>query len=190
MTIGTYLGDGLLAFVNAPQSNPRHAQVALEACMNVLKLHARKAGYYREKWRTEFNIRIGINTGYAQVGFYPSVKRGTYTVVGEPVNLASRLCARAQVNRVCVTKEFLKTVGTDLQGTRVSHQETCTTLKGFEGESFELYSISPPPEALQAPKEGSCPACGHPEQLGADLGETILVKCTQCGHTDVERRAA
>ncbi len=79
VTVGTYLGDGLLAFTNAPQESKRHEAAAIEACLEVLQMHKKKSRYYLEKWRSHFNIRIGMNTGYAHIGFFPDWKHGTYT---------------------------------------------------------------------------------------------------------------
>lgn len=183
VTVGTYLGDGLLGFTNAPEEQAHHRMSALRACLDILRMHEKRRRHYVEKWRTDFNIRIGINAGQAFVGFFPSFKLGTYTAIGATVNLASRLCSQAAPNTVLVTKAFLREIGEGVKDVTVRHVKTVDSIKGFEGETFELCSVEP--LALAPRDQTSCPQCAGTVVEKNDLGDYLLVKCVACGHSDL-----
>jgi adenylate cyclase len=96
-TIDKYIGDCLMAFWNAPLDDPRHAHHAVAAALDMLdamatlnaELHAeaRRNGSVYHPLR----IGIGINTGDCVVGNMGSLQRFDYSVLGDAVNLASRL---------------------------------------------------------------------------------------------------
>ena len=96
-TIDKYIGDCLMAFWNAPLDDPRHAHHAVAAALDMLdamaalntELHseARRNGTVYHPLR----IGIGINTGDCVVGNMGSLQRFDYSVLGDAVNLASRL---------------------------------------------------------------------------------------------------
>jgi adenylate cyclase len=86
-----YEGDAIMAFYGAPIHFPDHAA---RACYTALEMQE-KLAELREKWkaedRPELTARIGINTGDMVVGNMGSSTRFDYTVMGDAVNLASRL---------------------------------------------------------------------------------------------------
>lgn len=86
-----YMGDALMAIWGAPIEQPDHP---LRACYTALDMVA-ELSIWREKWRIQgrplLNIGVGINTGLMVVGNMGSEKRFDYTVMGDSVNLASRL---------------------------------------------------------------------------------------------------
>lgn len=90
-TVDKYIGDAVMAFWGAPQPVPNHAVHAAHAA---LKCQARLVEL-ENKWRSEgkpvFRCRIGLNTGEIIVGNMGSAERLNYTVIGDAVNLASRL---------------------------------------------------------------------------------------------------
>ncbi|MBU2567739.1 MAG: adenylate/guanylate cyclase domain-containing protein, partial [Elusimicrobia bacterium] len=90
-TLDKFIGDAIMAFWGAPVPQENHAQLAVECALEMtLKLKA-----LQEKWasqgKTIINIGIGINTGDMIVGNMGSNQRMDYTVIGDNVNLASRL---------------------------------------------------------------------------------------------------
>lgn len=187
VTVGTYLGDGIMAFTNAPRMDENHRLNALKACLEILERHQRKRHYYFEKWRSEFNVRIGIQTGNATVGFFPSKKRGSYTAIGDTVNFAARLCSRAQKNTLCVIKGFAIEVLGNFKDLNVHKFTTINDIKGFEGEAFELYSIHPP--EVKAETHNQCVLCGSILMVESDYGDTLYVKCSQCSYRDLVDKA-
>jgi adenylate cyclase len=99
--IDKYEGDAIIAFWNAPVNLEAHAARALRASMACGGLLEEKRTFFEEKFRawnidtqglnTRLLTRIGLNTGYAVVGNMGSSKRFDYTMLGDAVNLASRL---------------------------------------------------------------------------------------------------
>ena len=90
-TVDKYIGDAVMAFWGAPTTDPEQAQAACAAalrCQAALQgLHAR----WRAQGRQPFATRIGVHTGEVVVGNIGSEARLNYTVIGDAVNLASRL---------------------------------------------------------------------------------------------------
>ncbi len=86
-----YMGDAIMAVFGAPLDQPDHARRACVTALAMMKeLHR-----LQEKWKAEgrpsFNIGIGINSGDMVVGNMGSEMRFDYTVMGDMVNLGSRL---------------------------------------------------------------------------------------------------
>ncbi|MFZ5444339.1 MAG: CHASE2 domain-containing protein [Myxococcota bacterium] len=90
-TLDKYIGDAVMAFWNAPLDQPDHALRACRAAVHMLeRLEELKAGW-RQAGYPELEIGIGINTGQMVVGNMGSDVRVDYTVLGDSVNLGSRL---------------------------------------------------------------------------------------------------
>lgn len=90
-TIDKYMGDAIMAFWGAPLRDEQHARHALQAAMEMLeKLTLLQAEFKAKNW-PEINIGIGLNTGVMTVGNMGSEFRMAYTVMGDAVNLGSRL---------------------------------------------------------------------------------------------------
>jgi adenylate cyclase len=90
-TIDKFIGDAVMAFWGAPAPNDRHA---VDACAAALELRRRidqHCGESKDEVRVRLRIRIGINTGRMLVGNIGSNERLSYTVIGDAVNVASRL---------------------------------------------------------------------------------------------------
>ena len=90
-TIDKYMGDCIMAFWNAPSEDEEHRERSIEAAFAMSKA-INVLNEEREKLKEEkLSIGIGINTGDCIVGNMGSDKRFDYTVLGDSVNLASRL---------------------------------------------------------------------------------------------------
>ena len=90
-TIDKYEGDAIIAFWNAPTFQEDHARRAVEAAIECQNKLAEMRPMLREKSGKDFYQRIGLNTGRAVVGNMGSRSRFDYTMLGDSVNLASRL---------------------------------------------------------------------------------------------------
>jgi adenylate cyclase len=89
-TLDKFVGDGIVAFFNAPVAIQRHAEVACQAALEIVtKLYEREAD--RERGRPAFRTRIGLHTGEVLVGNIGTRHRLSYSVIGDAVNLTSRL---------------------------------------------------------------------------------------------------
>jgi adenylate cyclase len=90
-TIDKFIGDAVMAFWGAPTPNARHA---VDACAAALEFHRRLRQRSTEREGAAgvpLRMRVGINTGRMLVGNIGSSERLSYTVIGDAVNVASRL---------------------------------------------------------------------------------------------------
>ena len=90
-TVDKFEGDAIIAFWNAPVDVPDHAARACETAWRCRELHDEMNRELREMGFPELRTRIGLNTGEMVVGNMGSEDRFDYTIMGEAVNLASRL---------------------------------------------------------------------------------------------------
>jgi adenylate cyclase len=90
-TIDKYMGDAIMSFWGAPLADTEHARHALYAAMEMMdELKIMQEDFKQRGW-PEVNIGIGLNTGNMNVGNMGSEFRMAYTVLGDAVNLGSRL---------------------------------------------------------------------------------------------------
>lgn len=104
-----FIGDAVMAYWGAPVANMRHAE---HACRTALA----QATLFREKFQPAcpaLGLRIGVSTGRALVGNVGSRQRQNYTVMGDTVNLASRLegVNKAFGTMICVSRATREAVG-------------------------------------------------------------------------------
>ena len=90
-TIDKYMGDAIMSFWGAPLADSEHARHALYAAMEMMDELKIMQEEFRQRGWPEVNIGIGLNTGDMNVGNMGSEFRMAYTVLGDAVNLGSRL---------------------------------------------------------------------------------------------------
>ena len=90
-TLDKYIGDAVMAFWGAPVADPNHAQNAVLAALDMMKQSAVLNRKFHEKGWPPFAIGVGVNSGIMRVGDMGSQIRKAYTVMGDAVNLGSRL---------------------------------------------------------------------------------------------------
>ncbi len=90
-TIDKYMGDCIMAFWGAPLPDARHAYQAVLSGLEMQRRLSELQPQFRERGWPEIHIGVGINTGRVSVGNMGSEVRVAYTVMGDAVNLASRL---------------------------------------------------------------------------------------------------
>jgi len=90
-TIDKYVGDMIMAFWNDPIDDKHHCQNAVLAGLNMLIKVQELAPIFAEQKLPEVKIGVGVNSGVMHVGDMGSKFRRSYTVLGDAVNLASRL---------------------------------------------------------------------------------------------------
>lgn len=137
-TVDKYIGDAVMAFWGAPRDYQDHA---IRACTSALNAQKRIA-LLTEKWaaegKPEFYTRIGICSGDVIVGNMGSNKRINYTVIGDKVNLASRL---ESLNKVYGTRVIVSESTYELAK---SHFEFClvdkVAVKG-KHEAVAIYEL-------------------------------------------------
>jgi len=90
-TLDKYIGDAIMAFWGAPVADPQHARNAVLAALDMQsEARALNETFKARDWPT-FRIGIGVNSGIMRVGDMGSKIRKAYTVMGDAVNIASRL---------------------------------------------------------------------------------------------------
>lgn len=90
-TIDKFIGDCVMAFWGAPHYDEEHATQSCAAALRCLATLEQLRAEWPAQWASQLDVRIGVNTGRVIVGNIGSHARINYTVVGDPVNLASRL---------------------------------------------------------------------------------------------------
>ncbi|MBF5041391.1 adenylate/guanylate cyclase domain-containing protein [Aggregicoccus sp. 17bor-14] len=90
-TLDKYIGDAIMAFWGAPVDQPDHALRACRAALRFLEKLEELKAQWRAQGLPEFDIGVGINSGPMNVGNMGTHGRFNYTVMGDAVNLASRL---------------------------------------------------------------------------------------------------
>jgi adenylate cyclase len=112
-TVDKFIGDAVMAFWGAPVDRPDHAAAA---CRCALSCQQRLAGLrmiWKKQGKPEFFARIGINTGPVVVGNIGSARRFNYTVIGDAVNVASRLegLNKFYGTSICVSEQTIRAAG-------------------------------------------------------------------------------
>ncbi len=90
-TIDKYMGDAVMAFWGAPLAQADHAERAVSTALAIRQALASLNNQLRDNHFPEIQVGIGINTGNMTVGNMGSDFRVSYTVIGDAVNIASRL---------------------------------------------------------------------------------------------------
>lgn len=115
-TIDKFIGDGVMAFWGAPSLLDDHA---LRACYSALRIRRAMAAL-NARWEAEggkpLRIRVGIHSDAVLVGNIGSKERMSYTVMGDGVNVASRLegINKEYGTRICISHSVFKEAGDQL----------------------------------------------------------------------------
>ena len=107
-TIDKYIGDAMMVFFGDPDSNGEKEDA--RSCVKMALKMRDRISFLQDKWQKQgfaepFVIRMGMNTGYCNVGNFGSDQRLTYTIIGSEVNIAQRLEASAQPGGILMSYE-------------------------------------------------------------------------------------
>lgn len=150
-TIDKYIGDAIMAFWGAPVPSTAHA---LQACRAALACQHRLAtlrAMHRDARLPEIRARVGINTGSVLVGNVGSPERLNYTVIGDPVNVASRLEALNKVygTEIIIGQETYEAVRSSVLVRRLDRVAVYGKEMGLD--IFELLALQSPTAAAKPP---------------------------------------
>jgi len=107
-TIDKFVGDAILIFFGDPETKGEAADA--KACLQMAAEMQHRLAELNVKWRQEgvetpFRVRMGINTGYCNVGNFGSNDRMDYTIIGAEANLAARLQSIAEPGHIVMSYE-------------------------------------------------------------------------------------
>lgn len=119
-TVFHMAGDCLMLGFGVPLEQPDSAQRAVSAGREMLASFAELAHSWRERYRVEAGLGIGINEGDVVAGNIGSSAYMNYTIIGDTVNIAARLCQRARAGEMLFSstlKRSLDERGLDIGAT-------------------------------------------------------------------------
>jgi len=135
-TLDKYLGDGIMAVYGAPLFKSDDALRATKTAMEMQRALVALNRSWESRGQRPLRIGVGLNTGLVTAGYIGSSKHLDYTVIGDAVNLASRLCANAAPGQILVSEStFLQ-----LNGSIPAQRLEPIRVKGKE-TPVELYEI-------------------------------------------------
>lgn len=105
-TLDKFIGDAMMALWGAPIAHDDDPDRALRAAVAMQRALTRLNERWAAAGRPTIGVGIGINYGEVFAGNIGSHRRLEYTVIGDSVNIAARLCSRAEAGEVLVTESF------------------------------------------------------------------------------------
>jgi class 3 adenylate cyclase len=138
-TIDKFIGDAMLIFFGDPETKGDRADA--QACLRMAWRMQRRLVELNAKWRAQgieqpFRSRIGINSGYCNVGNFGSADRMDYTIIGAEANLAARLQSIAEPGGIVISYETFALVSDVIS----AHALPPITMKGISREVIP-YSV-------------------------------------------------
>jgi adenylate cyclase len=105
-TLDKFMGDAIMALWGAPIAHEDDADRAMSCAVDQLTALEKLNVKWKNEGRPELGIGIGINFGEVFSGNIGSNRRLEYTVIGDAVNTASRLCSSARPNEILISESF------------------------------------------------------------------------------------
>ncbi len=143
-TVMNLIGDAILAIWNAPQAQPDHRE---RACRAATALARKLVEFDANQQNLQLRTRIGLHTGIVSVGNIGSSSHFDYAVIGENVNLASRLegLNKYLETTILATRQIQKPVEQQLSNRFVGHFK----FKGFDQVAgiYEFFASEAPSES-------------------------------------------
>jgi class 3 adenylate cyclase len=128
-TIKDQAGDGVLILVGAPIEFDDHAQRAIELARRIREVGLALSRQWSND-EMQLGVGVGVASGFATVGVIGGASRLEYTAVGQPVNLAARLCSEAAHGQVLVDARTVELLRSQPSDSRLDAGDTLQ-LKGF-----------------------------------------------------------
>jgi adenylate cyclase len=101
--LNKFLGDEAMAVFGAPLSIPYHAEAAVKAAMDIQK-QIEELNHRKNMDSVTIGVGVGVNSGEMVAGNLGSEKKMEYTVIGDNVNVASRLTSLAEAGAILITQ--------------------------------------------------------------------------------------
>lgn len=142
-TLDKYIGDAIMAFWGAPLKQEDHAALATRAAVQMIEKLKKIAPDFKKRYNVDVGMGIGINSGVVSVGNMGSKKIFEYTVIGDHVNLASRLegLNRLYGTDILTSKNTIEAL-TDAQRSALSYRVIDSVKVKGKKQAVDLYHIS------------------------------------------------
>ncbi len=172
-TLDKFIGDAIVIFFGDPYTlgvredavQCVRMAIAMQKRMEGLRARWREMGIHRN-----FEIRIGINSGFCDVGNFGSSLRMEYTIIGREVNLASRLEQAAEPGDILISSETHALVQGEIQ----SDARDAIVVKGFS-QPIPVYVVRP--DATGMPADPEVIRCDRPGlRLEIDAGRLTVAQ--------------
>ncbi len=135
-TLDKFIGDAVMAVFGAPVPSEDSAMDAISAALAIQKAAKQMEDTATRQWGAPIRIRIGINSGVVVAGNIGSASRMEYTIIGDSVNVASRLQASAPPGGILISGATYQRVKERVR----SQPSAAIQLKG-RSESVEVYEV-------------------------------------------------
>lgn len=103
--VDKYIGDCAMLVFGVPQADPEHCFHGITCALTVMRLIAMENELRERQGQSPVRFRLGLNSGEMMAGNMGSQERMEYTVVGDAVNLASRLSSAADGGQIVITEQ-------------------------------------------------------------------------------------
>src|SRR5690606_1974350 len=110
-TLDKFIGDAVMAQWGAPIGERDDCDRAMQAALDMMEELDRLNARWRTEGRPTLEIGIGLNVGDVFAGNIGSDRRLEYTVIGDPVNVSSRLCGAAGPGEILISDPFRRELG-------------------------------------------------------------------------------
>ena len=135
-TLDKFIGDAVMAQWGAPLGNPDDADRAMGAALDMMKALDMLNARWKAEGRPTLQIGIGLNHGEAFAGNIGSERRLEFTVIGDTVNTASRLCSAADSGEILISDEMRRA----LSSPPALDERPVVGLKG-KSQSIPVYRV-------------------------------------------------
>jgi adenylate cyclase len=136
-TIDKFIGDGMMVIWGAPVSHPDDPERAAMAALDIQKAVEEFNFHRAARGLASIEVGIGINTGPVVAGYLGSSQTMSYSVIGDTVNMASRLCDAAKPGEILVS-EYSNFI---IQGKFTTLARTPIMIKG-KSDPISSYSLT------------------------------------------------
>lgn len=150
-TLDKFVGDAVMALFGAPVSHADDPERAIQTALDMLDTLKLFNDDNAHRLDAPLSIGIGINTGDVVAGYFGNSRALEYTVVGDPVNIGSRLCSIARPSEILISEETYKLV----QHRYAVEEREPVLLKGRSQPSRVLRVLSRIPASTMASQRGN-----------------------------------
>ena len=118
-TVDKFVGDEIMVIWGAPVEHPDNVSRAVRAAVDMQKTLADFNKIRQSEGQKPVNIGIGLNTGELVAGYIGSTKTMSYSVIGDTVNTAARLCSVAKAGQVIISEATYLKLGNEFESVKL-----------------------------------------------------------------------